>query len=84
MRKEFGGMGIPNLQDLNLCLLGSWIKRYIQGEGTVWRNVVDSKYNTRDPNILCCHDAHPSTYWKRSDGCWRSSKVWLQMEDREW
>jgi hypothetical protein len=22
-KKEFGGMGIPNLQDLNLCLIGS-------------------------------------------------------------
>jgi hypothetical protein len=31
MKKEFAGMGIPNLQDLNLCLIGSWIKRYIQG-----------------------------------------------------
>jgi hypothetical protein len=62
MRKEFGGMGIPHLQDLNLCLLGSWIKRYIQGEGTLWRKIIDSKYNTRDPNILCCQDAHPSTF----------------------
>jgi hypothetical protein len=33
MKKEFAGMGIPNLQDLNLCLIGSWIKRYIQGKG---------------------------------------------------
>jgi hypothetical protein len=64
MRKEFGGMGILNLQDLNLCLLGSWIKRYIQEEGTLWRKVIDSKYNTTDPNILCCHGAHPSTFWK--------------------
>jgi hypothetical protein len=32
-KKEFGGMGIPNLQDLNLCLIGTWIKRYIQGKG---------------------------------------------------
>jgi hypothetical protein len=33
MKKEFGGTGILNLQDLNLCLIGSWIKRYIQGKG---------------------------------------------------
>lgn len=26
MRKEFGGLGIPNLRDLNICLLASWIK----------------------------------------------------------
>jgi hypothetical protein len=28
MRKEFGGLGVPNLRDLNICLLGSWLKRY--------------------------------------------------------
>jgi hypothetical protein len=26
--KEFRGLGIPNLRDLNICLLGSWLKRY--------------------------------------------------------
>jgi len=28
MCKEYGGLGIPNLRDLNLCLLASWLKRY--------------------------------------------------------
>ena len=64
MKKDFGGMGIPNLQDLNLCLIGSWIKRYIQGEGSLWKRVIDSKYNTKNPIILSCHEAHPSTFWK--------------------
>lgn len=31
MRQEFGCLGIPNLHDLNICLLGSWVKRYING-----------------------------------------------------
>jgi hypothetical protein len=30
-----GGLGIPDLKDLNLCLLGSWLKRYIKDEGKV-------------------------------------------------
>jgi hypothetical protein len=63
MKKEFGGMGIPNLQDLNLCLIGSWIKRYIQGEGALWKKVIYAKYNTRNPNILSCRDVHPSIFW---------------------
>jgi hypothetical protein len=29
---KFGGIGIPKLQDLNICLIGTWITRYIQGE----------------------------------------------------
>ena len=57
-------MGISNLQDLNLCLLGSWVKRYIQGEGSLWKRVIDAKYNIKDPNILCCRDVHPSLFWK--------------------
>jgi hypothetical protein len=28
LKKEFGGLGIPDLRDLNLCLLCSWIKKY--------------------------------------------------------
>lgn len=28
MCKDFGGLGIPNLRDLNLSLLASWLKRY--------------------------------------------------------
>jgi hypothetical protein len=64
MKKEFGGLGIPNLKDLNLCLLGSWIKRYIKAEGSIWKKIVDAKYNTRQPNILCCQDTHPSILLK--------------------
>jgi hypothetical protein len=29
MKKEFGGLG---LKDLNLCLLGSWVKWFIKDE----------------------------------------------------
>lgn len=27
-KKELGGLGIPDLRNLNLCLLSSWIFRY--------------------------------------------------------
>src|SRR5512132_3262073 len=30
MKKDFGGLGIPNLQEINICLLGSWIKRFYE------------------------------------------------------
>jgi hypothetical protein len=41
MKKEYGGLGIPDLKDLNLCLLGSWVKRFIKNEGKLWRGIVD-------------------------------------------
>ena len=32
-KKEFGGLGIPDLANVNLCLLGSWISRYAKDDG---------------------------------------------------
>jgi hypothetical protein len=26
--------------------------------------MIDAKYNTKDPKILYCHDASPSTFWE--------------------
>jgi hypothetical protein len=63
MKKDFGGLGIPNLQHLNICLIGSWIKTYIHSEGALWKKVLDAKYNTKNRNILSCHDLQPSTFW---------------------
>jgi hypothetical protein len=40
MKKEFGGLGIPNLRDLNMALLGSWVKRFIKGEGKLWHRLL--------------------------------------------
>jgi hypothetical protein len=33
MRKQYGGVGVPNLRDLNICLLSFSIKRYQGGKG---------------------------------------------------
>jgi hypothetical protein len=27
-KKEFGGLGIPSIAEMNMCLMASWIKRY--------------------------------------------------------
>jgi hypothetical protein len=61
-KKEFGGIGIPDLRDLNLCLLASWVQRYQDGEGKLWREVVDFKYSTCSPNIFCCRDRNTSPF----------------------
>ena len=31
MPREMGGLGIPSLREVNLCLLASWVKRYFEG-----------------------------------------------------
>jgi hypothetical protein len=44
MMKNYGGLEILDIKDLNLCLLGSWIKRYIMNENKPWRSIVEGKY----------------------------------------
>jgi hypothetical protein len=54
MKKEYCGLGIPNMREMNLCLLGSWLRRYTLDENKLWKQVVDSKYRTDNPNIFAC------------------------------
>lgn len=50
--KEYGGLGIPSLRDLNLCLLASWVKRYNLDGQKLWRELIDHKYETSKANIF--------------------------------
>jgi hypothetical protein len=64
LNKDFGGLGIPNLRDLNMCLLGSRVKRYAHGDNKLWAGIVDRKYNANSPNIFCSDAVGSSTFWK--------------------
>lgn len=63
--KEFGGLGIPNLQEINLCLLGSWVKRYYEGEEKPWKMIIGHKYMSGRPNIFSPNpNPDISRFWK--------------------
>lgn len=64
MKREFGGLGIPNLKEVNMCLLGAWLKRCVNGDGKLWKTVIDSKYNTSSPNIFTSSSTNASVFWK--------------------
>jgi hypothetical protein len=64
LKKDHGGLGIPKLKNLNLCLLVAWVQRYFESENKLWKDIVDCKYQTCSPNILCCHDRNASPVWK--------------------
>lgn len=64
MKKDHGGLGIHNIKDVNLCLLGNWVKRYIKDEGKIWRTIVDNKYINKSPNIFACKPQNPSRFWQ--------------------
>jgi hypothetical protein len=64
MQKEHGGLRVPNLRDLNMVLLGSWIKRYLKGENKLWYEIVKEKYTRNAVNIFCLPHAPSSQFWK--------------------
>ncbi|GJN16538.1 hypothetical protein PR202_gb03539 [Eleusine coracana subsp. coracana] len=64
MRKEYGGFGILDLRDLNICLLGSWLKRYQVDNDKIWKQVVDHKYKTSQPNVFCSNAQVSSHFFK--------------------
>jgi hypothetical protein len=41
-KKEHGGLGFPNLRDLNLCLLASWFQRFYDPSSKLWKDIVRS------------------------------------------
>jgi hypothetical protein len=57
-------LGIPDLANVNLYLLGSWIKRYSKDDGKLWKALVDAKYNTHNPNIFCSSTSVVSQFSK--------------------
>jgi hypothetical protein len=64
IKKEHGGLGIPELRNLNMCLLASWIQRYQDSDNKLWKDIVDTKYDTCSPNIICSKDRNASPFGK--------------------
>ena len=75
MPKEYGGLGIPSLRDLNICLLSSWLKRYNLTDTKLWKALLDFKYNTSKPNIFCCKDTGASQFFKGFMWATKAAKI---------
>ena len=63
-KKEVGGFGTPDMRNLNLSLLSSWIFRYGLQSESIWVKMVDYKYNTNNPNFMCSNNTAASPFWK--------------------
>lgn len=65
--KDHGGLGAPDLQLTNMCLLSSWIARYHLSDNSIWRTINDYKYDTHNPTIFCCPNVGSSPFL---EGCY--------------
>jgi hypothetical protein len=63
-KKEYGGLGIPNIAEMNMCLLASWVKRYHPDDNKLWKQIIDHKYKVNNPNIFACSPVGVSPFWK--------------------
>jgi hypothetical protein len=84
-RKDQGGMGILDLRDLNLCLLASWIQRYNDADGKLWRKIVNHKYDI-SPNIFCSNPRNSSPFWRGVTWAAQTAKLgyrWHIGDDRK-
>src|SRR4051812_33774908 len=64
-RKEiFGGLGVPNLRDINLALLASWSKRYYDGTEKGWKLIIHHKYLHNKSNLFHVRSNVGSPFWK--------------------
>jgi hypothetical protein len=61
LNKEYGGLGLPNLRDLNISLLASWLKRYKVDKD---KELIDFKYDTTKPNIFLTSTTGASSFFK--------------------
>ncbi|GKU89787.1 hypothetical protein SLEP1_g3881 [Rubroshorea leprosula] len=43
-KKEYGGLGVKDLRNFNMALLGKWWGRLVRGEDGLWSKVMSSKY----------------------------------------
>lgn len=64
MCKEYGGLGIPSLRDLNISLLASWLRRYKADKEKLWKELIDFKYKTQKPNIFATKSRGGSSFFK--------------------
>jgi hypothetical protein len=63
-KKEYEGLGIPDLRELNMCLLASWVQRFYNPEPKLWKEIVRCKYHLDAPNIFCYRDRSASPFLK--------------------
>ena len=64
MCKKFGVLGIPDLGELNMCLLVSWLQRYQIDNDKLWKQIMYAKYDTENPNMFYSNSTGASQFFK--------------------
>lgn len=80
-KKDFGGMGVPNLRDFNLAVLASWSKRFFDDKPSGdWKKLLSFKYITNKPNILWAKPGLGSPFWKSISWAFSTTKPFYKWK----
>ncbi|CAJ2656620.1 unnamed protein product [Trifolium pratense] len=63
LRKEYGGLGVRQLREFNLALLGKWCWRMLVDREGLWFRVLAGRYGV-ERGRLCEGGARGSTWWR--------------------
>ncbi|CAJ2644534.1 unnamed protein product [Trifolium pratense] len=63
LRKEYGGLGVRQLREFNLALLGKWCWRLLVDREGLWFRVLAGRYGV-ERGRLCEGGARGSTWWR--------------------
>jgi len=76
--KECGGLGIRDIGKFNVALLAKWKWRLGVEKGGVWKDVLESRYDTWRDMKSTVRNLKQSTWWK--DLC----KIWDGANEGNW
>ncbi|CAJ2651349.1 unnamed protein product [Trifolium pratense] len=63
LRKEYGGLGVRQLKEFNLALLGKWCWRMLVDREGLWFRVLAGRYGV-ERGRLCVGGSRGSTWWR--------------------
>jgi len=61
--KEYGGLTVLNLKNMNKAVLSKWLWKYFSQPELMWRWPVELMYY-KDTNIFQHKEMHMTTFWK--------------------
>ncbi|CAJ2667177.1 unnamed protein product [Trifolium pratense] len=81
LRKEYGGLGVRQLREFNLALLGKWCWRMLVDREGLWFRVLAGRYGV-ERERLCEGGARGSTWWRElariRDGGGEAGRGWFR------
>ncbi|KAI5009174.1 hypothetical protein ZWY2020_010222 [Hordeum vulgare] len=79
-KKEFGGLGIPNIREYNMALLASWGKRFYNNSDSDWKKLLVFKYNVDSPNFFWSTQQGGSPFWKSISWAFQAARNFYEWK----